>query len=324
MVSCRSLINRAERNEVKSKRWRLTYIPLVVVLMLASCRSFESDSLTPDLASEPTSIPETSTPSPDYATRIRNAKYQLGFVDSLRIVQLSDGKFEQGALGGEDYVSITVADLNARGDLNGDVFDEYASLVAENYGGSGVFVFLTVFSDVNGELVSETSAFIADRPQLNELSIKNGEVYLRATVQKSDDPICCPTLDTARHYRLVDKQLEMVDYATFTADGRPRTISIESPTDGTEVFNSVLIKGSVAIAPFENNLVYRIYDVGNVELAIGSITVNADDLGAPGTFEQTILLGNVLSGATIRIELQDISAADGSLLSMDSVELVVK
>jgi hypothetical protein len=32
----------------------------------------------------------------------------------------------------------------------------------------------------------------------------------------------------------------------------------------------------------------------------------------------------VLSGAVIRLEVQDISAADGSLLAMDSVELVVK
>ena len=324
MVSRRSLINRAERNEVKSKRWRLTNILFVLILVLTSCRSFESDSLTPESVIEPTSLPETSTPAPDYVMRIRNAKYQLVFVDALRIVQLSDGNFDQGVLGGEDYVSVTVADLNARGDLNGDGFDEYAALVAENYGGSGVFVFLTVFSDVNGELVSQASAFISDRPQLSELSIKNGEVYLRATIQKSNDPMCCPTLDTARHYRLVDKQLEMVDYTTFTPDGRPRTISIESPTDGTEVFSSVPIKGSVAIAPFENNLVYRIYDVGNVELAIGSITVKADDPGAPGTFDQTILLGNVLSGAVIRIELQDISAEDGSLLAMDSVELVVK
>jgi hypothetical protein len=143
-------------------------------------------------------------------------------------------------------------------------------------------------------------------------------------IQKADDPMCCPTLKTARHYRLVDNQLDMTDYVTYTPDGRPRTITIEAPSNGTEVFSSIPFKGSVAIAPFENNLVYRIYDVGGVELAIGSITVNAADLGAPGAFEQTILLGNVLSGAVIRIEVQDVSAEDGSLLAMDSVELVVK
>lgn len=116
----------------------------------------------------------------------------------------------------------------------------------------------------------------------------------------------------------------MVDYVTFTPDDRPRTITIESPANGSEVFKSVQIKGSVAIAPFENTLVYRIFDVGGVELAIGAITVSAPDLGAPGTFDENILLGNILSGAVIRMEVQDISAEDGSLFAMDSVELVVK
>lgn len=297
---------------------------LIASTVLASCRSFASASPTPVLASEPTLLPETSTPAPDYVTRIRNAKYQLGFVDALRVVQLNDGKFEQGTLGGDDYVSVSVTNFISHGDLNGDGFDEYAAMVAENYGGTGVFIFLVVFSDVKGELVSQTSAWVGDRPQLNAISIGNGEIFLDATIHKTDDPMCCPTLRTARHYMLKNNQLYMTDYVTFTSDGRPRTITIEAPKDGTEVFNSVPIKGSVAVAPFENNLVYRIYDVGNVELAIGSIGVNSNELGGPGTFEQTILLGNILSGAAIRIEVQDINAEDGSLFAMDSVELVVK
>jgi hypothetical protein len=127
-----------------------------------------------------------------------------------------------------------------------------------------------------------------------------------------------------RHYRLVEQQLDMTDYTTFTSDGSPRTITIESPTNGAEVFTSVQMKGDVAIAPFENNLVYRIFDVSGIELSAGPITVSAPDLGAPGTFAAMIPLGNILSGTTIRIEVQDLSAADGSLLGMDSVELVVK
>jgi len=116
----------------------------------------------------------------------------------------------------------------------------------------------------------------------------------------------------------------MTDYTTFTPDGSPRTITIESPDNGTEVFSSVQIKGSFAIAPFENNLTYSIVDFGGVELARGAISVTAPDPGAPGTFEAIIPLGNILSGAVIKLEVQDISAADGSLFAMDSVELVVK
>jgi hypothetical protein len=203
--------------------------------------------------------------------------------------------------------------------------DEIVALIGENYGGSGTFVFLAIYSNANGNLTFQTSALVDDRPALNALSIENGEVLLDAATRDADDPFCCPTLQTNRHYRLlIDNQLEMTDYTTFTPDGRPRTITIVAPMEGTEVHRSVQIKGSVAIAPFENNLAYRVYSTGDVELASGSLTVSAEEMGGPGTFDSFIALGNILSGAVIRIEIQDMSAADGSLLAMDSVELVVK
>jgi hypothetical protein len=299
-------------------------LTLTACLVLAACRSFDPAPPTTDPAPGQTSIPGTPTASPDYVTRIRNAEYQLEATGSPRLIQLTDGKFEQGAPGSNEYISITVTDFTTRGDLDGDGFEEYAALVAENYGGTGVFVFLVVFSDVDGRLVFRTSIGVDDRPQPNELSISKREVFLDVTVHRADEPMCCPTLKSARHYRLVNNQLRMTDYVTFTPDGRPRTITIESPANGTEVFRSIPVTGKVAIAPFENNLVYRIYDLGGLELAIGSITVSAADLGGPGAFEQTILLGNILSGAVIRLEVQDINAEDGSLFAMDSVELVVK
>lgn len=297
---------------------------LITSLVLTSCRSFASSSPTPDSAIEKTSLPETFTPAPAYVSRLHNAEYQLGFVDSLMIVQLGDGMFEQGVRGSDDFISVRMTNFTAKGDLDNDGLDEYAALITENYGGDGTFVFLAVFSDVNGQLIYQTSVYVDDRPLVDELLIENGKIYLDVKTHKRDEPTCCPTLHSVRHYRLLNNQLDMVDYVTFTPDDRPRTITIESPVNADEIFKSVLIKGSVAIAPFENNLVYRIFDVGGVELAIGAITVSAPDLGAPGTFEENILLGNILSGAVIRIEVQDVNAEDGSLFAMDSVELVVK
>lgn len=269
--------------------------------------------------------PQTPSPAPGYVEQIRNAQYQLGTPDSLQIVQLVDGEFEQGTPGSTDYISVRVTDFVANGDLNADGIDEVAALISENYGGTGVFVFLAVYSNVNRALAFQTSTIVDDRPQLNALSIENNEIFLDATIHGFEEPLCCPTLRTTRHYLLAESgQLEMIDYTTFTPDGRPRTITIESPVDGTEVFSSLQIRGNVAIAPFENNLTYSIEDVGGVELARGAISVSAPDLGAPGTFDAVIPLGNILSGALIRVEVQDISAADGSLFAMDSVELVVK
>ena len=83
----------------------------------------------------------TSTSAPAEAKEILNAQYQLGATDALKVVQLTNGKFEQGAAGGADAVSVAVSDFVAVGDLNGDGTNEVAALISENYGGSGVFDF---------------------------------------------------------------------------------------------------------------------------------------------------------------------------------------
>jgi len=272
---------------------------------------------------EATSAP--ATPVPEEAKEILNAQYQLGATDGLQTVQLTNGKYEQVTPGGTDSVSVSVTDFVAVGDLNADGTNEVAALVSENYGGTGVFVFLAVYTNENGTLTFQSSTMVDDRPQMQALSVEAGEIFLDAIIHGADDPMCCPTLHTRRHYRLAESnQLDMTDYATFTPDGKPRTITIESPVNGAEVFTSAPIKGKVTIAPFENNLAYRIYDISGIELSAGPLSVSAASAGGPGTFEAIIPLGSILSGALIRIEVQDLSAADGSLLAMDSVELVVK
>jgi immunoglobulin-like protein involved in spore germination len=302
---------------------------VILTIFLCGCSS-ASPSPTPGPVTQATRTPqplptESPTAVPDYVLEIRNAEYQLGATDALRLVQLTDGIFEQGTPGGEDYVSVNVTDFVATGDLNGDGVKEIAALIAENYGGTGVFTFLVIFDDVGGKPVFRASIIVDDRPQLNALSIENEEIFLDATIHAADDPFCCPTLRTTRHYRLAPtNQLDLIDYTTFTPAGQPRTITIEVPLDGAEIYSSVQFRGRVAIAPFENNLVYRIYDISGIELAAGAMPVSARELGGPGTFNMVIAVGNVLSGAVIRIEIQDISAADGSLFAMDSVELVVK
>jgi hypothetical protein len=299
---------------------------LAACLLVTSCGSLAPLSPTPAPASEPTSLPDTPTPKPDFTAQLRNADYQLGIPESLRVVKLTDGKYEEGAPGGADYVAVTMLDFAVSGSIDGAGNNQYATLVAENYGGSGTFVFLVVYANENGTPKFLTSRMVDDRPQINELSISDAnEIFLDATIHGSQDPMCCPALHTTRHFRInALGNLSMTDYTTFTPDGKPRTINIESPAKGTEVFTAVEIKGSVDIAPFENNLTYQIVDSAGVVLAIGAITVKATELGGPGAFDQTISLGNVLSGAKVRLEVQDLSAEDGTLFAMDSVELVVK
>ena len=309
---------------------RSNLLILFLLFVLSGCVT-APPTPTPAPVTEATAAPPaTSAPvdvTPTFADRVRNAQYSLGILDSRQVVQLSNGVYESGTPGGADFISVRVLDFVASGDLNGDGTDEVAALVSENYGGTGVFVFLAVYTDAGGTLIYQNSVIVDDRPQVNAMSIVNGEVFLDVVVHGKDEPMCCPTLRTARHYHLSSlNQIDLVDFVTFTPAGTPRTITIEAPPSGAEVMSSVQVRGNVAIAPFENTLAYRIYDLAGVEMAAGAITVNAPDLGAPGTFDTVIQLGSGLSGAgaTVRLEVQDISAADGSLLAMDSIELVVK
>ena len=301
---------------------------LFLILLISGCVTAPPTPTAAPVTEAPATPMPTTAPvdsGPTFVGRVRNAQYQLGASDLEQVVQLTDGVYQSDAASGAEYVSVSVLNFVANGDLNNDGRDDVAVLVAENYGGSGTFVFLTVYADINGTLTFQTSLMIDDRPQVNVMSIDNGEIFLDVVIHDAEDPFCCPTLHTARHYRLTRiNQLDLVDYVTFTPAGDPRTITIEAPPNGAQATNSIQVRGKVAIAPFENTLAYRIYDIGGVELAAGAITVTAPDLGAPGTFDSIIKLGNILSGAVVRLEIQDLSAKDGSLLAMDSVELVVK
>ncbi|MGE5377538.1 MAG: Gmad2 immunoglobulin-like domain-containing protein [Bacteroidota bacterium] len=272
-----------------------------------------------------TAVPTQTAPLVGITPReVKNSLYQLGATDPPREVQLVDGAFTEGKPGDANYLEVRVKDDIAIGDLTGDGTNEAAAIVSEYHGGSGVFVFLAVFSEENDQAAFQTSIFVDDRPKIGGIKIEDNEIRLLATVHRLDEPICCPTLETVRHYRLINNQLDMTDFATLTPDGKPRIITIDSPPYGMAVSGSVQVEGKVAVSPFENSLTYVIKDAGNVELSRGTVSVKANGLGGPGTFEARIPLSDILSGAVISIEIQDVSAADGSLLGMDSVRLVVK
>jgi hypothetical protein len=257
--------------------------------------------------------------------QLKNAQYRLGARDDFAFVQLTDGQFQQGTDATTlDFAYVGLTEFVAIGDLTGDSVSEAAAIVVENYGGTGNFAFLTVFTNVNGQPVFLYSTMIDDRPIINSIAIENGEVHLDAITHGFEDAGCCPTLPTKRTYALVNNQLRITNYITSVPNGAQRIIEITSPVNGTESTGNVQVSGTVSIAPFENNLSYFIYDEFSNQLAAGPLTVTAPDLGAPGTFNESISLAGIPAGTTIYLEIQDVSAADGSLLALDAVKLVVK
>ena len=161
-----------------------TSLILLLGVFLIGCRPAtppptpsDQTQMTPGPVLAATSVPATSPSVPEEAKKVLDAQYQLGATDALRVVQLTDGKFEQGTQGSADSVSVAVSNFIAVGDLNADGTNEIAALVSENYGGSGVFVFLAVYTSENGTLTFQNSTMVDDRPQLMALSIQGDEIF---------------------------------------------------------------------------------------------------------------------------------------------------
>ncbi len=278
---------------------------------------------------EPTALPPTVEPTTAPVQQltleqIKSAQYKLSGRDDHAIVQLSDGIYENGERGSADFARVFLTENLAFGDLNGDGVNEAAAIFFENFGGSGSFGYVVVYGLSNGQPIFMDSMLIDDRPQINRVSIENGEIFLDAITHNFDDPSCCPTLETTRRYVFAKNKLRIVNYTTNTPDGRKREIEITSPTDGAEASASAQIQGNVSIAPFENNLSYFIYGEDGQQYASGPIAVQTADLGAPGVFNESISLESIPSRTIVYLEVQDISAADGSWLAMDAVKLQVK
>jgi hypothetical protein len=293
---------------------------LVLVLSVVSC-----GLLTP--ASIPTSQPVPITQAVPQLTvgQIKNAQYQLGARDDHPTVQLQNGKFGTGTDATTvDFADVTLSDFIALGDINGDGLNEAAVVVFENYGGSGVFGFLALYVNQDGQPVFLDSVMIDDRPRINGLGFDGNEIHLDATIHGFQDPGCCPALPTVQQYRFVGSNLRLSKFITNTPTGEKRELLIQSPVEGTAISGQVQVQGNVSISPFENTLGYSVYDESFNKLASGAISVTATELGMPGTFDSRIDLSMILPDTEFFLQIEDVSAADGSILAMDSVQLTVK
>lgn len=306
--------------------------------LLTACGPFPSPGTQTALPATPTWTPvptdtpfapaaaDLPAPTPTYGPltveAIRNARYVLGGHGILTSVPLVDGVYQGGE--GADYVSVSLLAPLAFGDLNGDGVGDAVALAAENYGGSGVFVYLVVFLNQQGQPQFYTSRLVDDRPIVNALTLQGEDILLDVVIHGVQDAACCPSFRVLDRYRLEAAGLVMRQRTSFTPGGLERGITLDAPLEGEQVSGSVRLVGSVTIAPFEANLACRIYDPRGAELAALPFMVSAPDMGAPGTFDNLVDLGGIPSGTVIRIELQDVSMADGSLLAMNSIVLTVR
>lgn len=301
------------------------YLAALFLPMLA-CGLPASFNPTPAPVPDAIAVPTESPPATQInINQLQNAQYQLGIREDHAVVQLKDGKYQQGLDATSfDFAYIALTQFTSAGDLDHDGVDELAAIFLENYGGTGNFGLLTVYVNVDGEPAFLTSTLIDDRPMINAMRIETGEIFLDAVIHGFEDGGCCPQLQTTQRYALVQNQLRLMHFTTLAPNGLERKISIEQPSSGSEVSASFSLSGSVSIAPFENNLSYFIFSEAGEQLAAGPVPVTAADFGAPGTFNITIPLDGLPSGANIIIEVHDQNAANGSLFALDAVQLTVR
>jgi hypothetical protein len=237
-------------------------------------------------------------------------------------VQMIDGKFSDSM--NNRSSSIIQQPPMAFGDLNEDGIDDAAVLLAEDPGGSGVFVSLVVISSKNGTFTQSNGVYIDDRPFINSLEIVKGEILVNPIIHGVNDVMTDPTFDIKQNYRLLGETLTLSRQSSTNESGGERTINIDIPVEASDVTTEVQIKGSMPVSPFENNLRFRVLDLKGAEIYSSGFMVSSTEVGGPATFDNKISLPVLPSGSLIRLELSELSMADGSLVTMDSVVVRIK
>ncbi len=298
-----------------------------MTLLLSACSAGPLAPAAAPTTAATTAPVVTSAPAALTADQLKNMKVTLLAKDSHPVVQLQDGAYKSSSdPASPDYADVHLDTAHiAFGDLNGDGVGDAAVLIAENYGGSGVFVSVVAVLNDGGQPRDAGGILVDDRPVVNSLAIQSFQIVLDAKVHGPNDPACCAAQPIVRTYGLTKSGPALFRASSKAPDGTERALHIDSPTLGQQVAAGPLqMKGAYTATPFEGTLAYHVYDSSNNTLAAGPLLTDAATSGSGVTFDETIDLTGLQSGMLIRIDVTDSSAADGSVLAMDSVELAVK
>ncbi|MEW6504118.1 MAG: Gmad2 immunoglobulin-like domain-containing protein [Chloroflexota bacterium] len=289
-------------------------------------------ALNPPVLPTETSLPSSSasptmvfTATPVLLSRdlLENMEYTLpvGLDGGEVSFRLTNGVFQRGEdPAAVNFMEVRLGDGLAFGDLNDDGLPDAAVLLAANFGGTGVFVWVVAVLNRDGRGEQAGLYFVDDRPRVESLQIKDARIELEGVIHGPNDPGCCPNQPVRRGLRLTPAGLKLVSASTQLGD-LWHEINLEAPPENSRVGERVEVKGGVPVMPFEATLNYRISSETGVDYQYSYLMVDAPDYGYPGTFQETIDLGSVPPGV-IYLEVFELSAADGSVLALQAVRLI--
>jgi heat shock protein HslJ len=247
---------------------------------------------------------------------LQNAMYH-GIYDEP--VQLADGRYEGEPFvpGGASRPTVVLhPEVYAFGDLNGDGVDDAAVILIESSGGSGNFRYLAAVINEDGISVNVATQFIGDREQVQAISIDGNEITVDVVSHGPDDPMCCPTQEATKMYRLQDDQL--VEVVVGLEGTTWVLVSYGDPSDpqavlaGSEItaeFDSA--EGTVTGSAGCNNY-FGSYEVDGETITFGPLGSTLMACPEPeGVMEQeTAYLAALGSAATYRIEGDKLELVD--------------
>jgi hypothetical protein len=129
--------------------------------------------------------------------QLQNAAYTL---PELGTLQLSRGRYEN------QQTQVTVHLMNQTGmvqfgDLNGDGREDALTVLTVRKG-SDVLTYLVAALNQNDRLQPTAPLFLGDGVQIKSMVIESGQVKANLLTPAPEDPICCPTQNVTRTYRL--------------------------------------------------------------------------------------------------------------------------
>ncbi len=239
---------------------------------------------------------------------LQNAVYQ-GIYDEP--VQLTDGKYEGEPFvpGGASRPTVVLhPEVYAFGDLNDDGVDDAAVILIESSGGSGNFRYLAAVINEDGVPVNIATQFIGDRERIQAVSIEDGEIAVEMLAHGPGDPMCCPTQEVTKRFRLEGGQLVEV---VIPLEGTLwMLVSYGDPSDPQAV-----LEGSEITAEFDRaegrvhgsagcNSYFGMYEVDGDRLTIGPVGSTEMYCAAPENVmdQENTFLATLGSAATYRIQ----------------------
>lgn len=310
---------------------QLFYSVLMIVLVMVlttGCITINLGDSAPspldDLPVEPINPVSTAEPALPQVGLTEDTLFNMQYLSPMLqvAVQLVNGEFS-GVVEGVELTAKIRPEIEF-GDLNGDGIDDAALLLSENTGGSGIFVSLITVYSLGDQFQQAPAVLIDDRPIIDQVVVENGYVKLTGLIHGPNDPMVNPTTAFSAVYKLFGERLVQTRFESAFGGGDVHAINIESPVDGEEFSGSMQLVGNMPIGPFENNLALTITDAAGSVLVHEGFMVQAADMGAPATFDNTITLPAVNAGTELLAMLSELSMADGTPIAVDSVVIKVK